>query len=175
MKKMLAAAVIAASVTAAHAQEERGNVITTNGLGVLIGSLNAEYEFLLNQSAGISIGGNYWSFTIGDFTLRTTGFGVAYLLHPGAEWAKGFYFGPRVGVTMVTGENTSGGTTQSNTTTFFNVGADIGYRWIWDKGVVFGLGVGAGYSIGELKVGDEKVNYGGVGLSRASVDLGYAF
>lgn len=40
---------------------------------------------------------------------------------------------------------------------------------------MFGLGVGAGYSIGELKVGDEKVNYGGVGLSRASVDLGYAF
>ena len=78
MKKLLAAAVIAASVTAAHAQEERGNVITTNVLGILIGSLNAEYEFLLNASGGISIGGSYWSFGIGEFTLRTTGFGVAY-------------------------------------------------------------------------------------------------
>ncbi len=44
-----------------------------------------------------------------------------------------------------------------------------------DGGFVLGLGIGVGYTIGSIEIAGQKAPYGGFGLSKLSIDVGYTW
>jgi len=185
MKKLIILFIVMFFVSSGFSAEK--NVLSTNVLGLLFGAVNAHYEMALNEKTGLSFGIGYSGISTDDWKISATGIGAGYYIYPAKEALKGFFVGPTIGITMVSAEYkykeitgiwpywTVEEKTDSASGTYITIGGDLGYRWIWKGGVAFGLGIGVGFTSGEIKIAGEKAPYGGTGLTRLSVDFGYAW
>lgn len=166
MKKILFVLVLSFVSLMATAQTQ---TVKLNPLGVVFGLYNASYESALSDKGSYQVGANFYSYKL--FEQKTTGFGVeGGYRHYFREVLKGPYVFPRVGFaqnsTKVNGESAS--FSQAN------IGATIGWQWLFGSGFVFDLGVGYGYNFVIVKA-DSITNDYNRGLPRFGFSLGYAF
>ncbi len=171
MKKVCSIFILLLVITAAGYSSQEENILTINVLELLGGSINGTYEFTSNKSSSLGLSGSFMSMSMSDWDISSWGIGGFYNFYPAEEALSGFFFGPSIGVMGVSAEYLN----EEDTGTFFNLGGHLGYRWIWDGGVSLGLAIGAGYTAGEIEIAGDTIPISGVGLTRASVDFGYAW
>lgn len=181
LKKKFCALGLLLSIMSSTAFSAEKNVLSSNVLGLILGSINGTYEFALDEKTGIGLSGYFFSRTFGDWKWSGVGFGGAYNIYPAKKALKGIFVGPSLSFSRLSFEYTTtpwwGGveTTETSDSTFITIGGNFGHRWIWEGGFTLGLALGVGYTIGEVVIGDKTAPYGGIGLSRLSFDLGYAW
>jgi len=174
-----------------NAKQTPQKVLTTNILGLAFGSINATYEMPCRMCKGnnktTALSGSLFSMKTGDWSLTAIGLGAERRIYPNGEIFKGFYYSPSLGVAIVSAkykyEELSGTfpfytieeKEESSSGFFLGLGFNIGYQWIMKDALTVGLGIGVGYTIGSLEVAGEKAPYGGFGLSKLSIDVGYAW
>ncbi len=149
------------------------NIIKVQPLGLAFGTLNATYERVLNdQSSFLASASARFSLFGVDVTLIGVGAGWRYYLtNKRTDVPKGLYVNPQVGFSF--GSVNEGDLDNSFTT--FGIGAEIGYQWVWDSGVVLDLGIGPNYTVISGQVDDVGFdNTSGI-LPSMTVALGYAF
>lgn len=134
------------------------------------------------EFAGAILGQN-----IGDWKLNGFGIGTGYYIYPNKKIFKELFYGPTINLSMINAEYTydtidtsvwpwtTRKVTEKSIGTLIILGFDLGYKWIFEGGFSLGVGAGVGLSIGEIKVSGTKLNYGSTGLTRLSVDVGYAW
>lgn len=152
----------------AFAAADKSTNISTNPLGMLFGSINANVDFKVADriSAGPSFA--YSSYTSGS--SKATGIGL------GAN--VGFYLSNKtfsdswvlnLGLDYASVSNSATSAKASG----LAIGGTIGYGWFWDGGFNMGLGFGAQYlTLDFSSIGLTSIS--GV-LPRISFTLGYAF
>jgi len=163
-------------------------VLTTNILGLAVGSINATYEIpYKTDNKTTALSGSFFSMKTGDWSLTVIGLGAERRIYPNNEVFKGFYYSPSLSVAMVSAKykyETLSGTfpyytieekEDSSSGFFLGLGFNIGYQWIMKDGFTIGLGIGVGYTLGSIEVAGERAPYGGFGLSKLSIDVGYAW
>lgn len=160
------------------------NSVTTNVLGMAIGAVNGIYEFEYGDKETVGVGVSMWGLTSGSWKFSSTSLGADYNIYKSGKKFEGFYVGPSVWLNMVSAEYKSltlnnalqwVATIEKASGTFFMLGGNLGYKWLWDGGFTLGTGLGVGYTVGSMEVGGEKAPYGGFGLSRFALDIGYAW
>lgn len=150
--------------------------VTTNILGMAIGATNAIYEFEAGDKKTLGVGISTWRLDSGSWKLSSSALGVDYNIYQKGKKFEGMYIGPSAWLNMVSAEYTPLlATTTKASGTFIMLGANLGYKWLWDGGFTMGIGTGIGYTVGSLAVGGENAPYGGLGLSRFALDIGYTW
>jgi hypothetical protein len=122
-------------------------VLSTNPFLVMFGWYNAEFEFMVNQTASVGITGSYLTF--GDVidqdeeTFKSVS-GV-YRYYPQGHALRGFFFGGRLAYYSVTAQITSGANAgDEESGTFFGAGFDLGFRWLLGAEEKFEVSLGIG-------------------------------
>lgn len=161
------------------------NLITTDLLTLTAGVLNARYEKPFKNNSTLEFRGAILSQNIGDWKLNGFGLGAGYYFYPNKNLLKELFYGPSVNLSIVNAEYTYQTvdintmtlikTTDKASGTLISLGFEVGYKWIFKGGYTLGVGVGVGLGIGEITVAGSKLNYGSTGLSRLSLDIGYAW
>lgn len=160
----------AAPIWAAEPTEQKMS-ITANPVGLIFGIANVQFAYKLNDNMALSIRGSYWGRTIGDWKWSSFGFGGAFQYFPMKSSLRGLYVGPDASVVFMSAEYDD----DKDNTTFFGVGAEVGYRFVWKSGFTLDLSTGIQYLIGKLEIGDEEFPYGGFGWAGIGLGLGYSF
>jgi hypothetical protein len=135
-------------------------VINTNPIIDMFTWYNAEVEIKVSDTGTMGISGSYYTFEVtasepfsdteisaDNKYMNIYGF---YRYYPSGAALKGFFFGGRAGVNLVTA-NTEATSAQNELYfeeadgTFYGVGIDIGYSWLLGKNENFyvSLGIGA--------------------------------
>ena len=147
------------AVVAAQGEGSTKFVINTNPILDMFTWYNAEVEIKVAETSTMGISGSYVTFeqtatdpfsnteiTADDKYMNIYGF---YRYYPTAA-LKGFFFGGRAGVNLVTANAEVTTTTgqyvfEEADATFFGVGIDVGYSWLLGKSEKFyvSLGIGA--------------------------------
>ncbi len=182
LKKLLVVAVMLGVLSKGVVFASATQSVTTNILGLAVGSVNGIYEFKKGDKDTIGVGGSIWSISSGDWKLSSTSLGVDYNIYKKGKILEGFYIGPSLWLNMVSAEYTSttlvGWTivkqTEKSSGTFITLGGNLGYKWLLDN-LAIGVGLGVGYTAGSIEVGGSKAPYGGFGLTRLALDIGYAW
>ena len=149
-----------------HAQDQ---IIKTNPLGLAFGNFNATYEKTINEKSSFLVSANY-TYRIFGVDVSTFGFGGAYRFyfsHAKKQVPEGFYINPQA--------NFNFGNADDDNFNTFGIGAEIGYQWIWDSGVVLDLGIGPSYITLSGDIEDiDFDNTSGI-LPTATLAIGYSF
>jgi hypothetical protein len=157
MKKILLLVAFIAFGMNANAQS---TTLKTSPGALAFGFFNACYEKVVSDKASFQISGLAF-FGFGDFEGTAFGVGAGYRMYVTKKEApRGFYIMPQAGVTF--GEGASA----------INVGADLGYQWVWDSGFVLDIGVGPNYYIGLADDVDDA--FDGI-IPRVILAVGYAW
>ena len=162
------------------------NLISTDVLLLLSGMLNMDYEKAIDEKSSMSYGLGYLKWSIPDWDISAVGIEAAYYIFPSKKALKGFFVGPSAGLVFTNVKHTyevwtytgSGWRVEEKTDTangtFVGIGGEGGYRWIWENNIVLSIGAAVGYILGEVKVGGDKLPYGGLSAG-LSVKIGYAW
>lgn len=160
---------------------EQKNAVVVNPVGLLFGVFNAGYIMKLNDKTSLEIFGEYWTWKSGDFKASALGIGGAYLFHFKPTALRGWYAGPTASILFWKAENTYFDyssykvKTEEATSTWFSIGGIIGYRWVFNSGLLIDLNTGIQYMIGELEIGGTKLGLSGFGWGGIGAGIGYAF
>lgn len=185
MKKLFVLVILLSFISAGFSAEK--NLLTTDAFSLLFGVLNASYEMLLNEKTSVSVGLGGSTISTDDWKISVIGIKGGYYIYPSKTALKGFFVGPAIGFSIVSAEYTYNeitGTwpywkiqekTDKASNVLVSISGELGYRWIWESGFSLGLGIGAGFYLGSIEIAGEKAPYGGTGLTRLSVDIGYAW
>jgi hypothetical protein len=171
------ASVFAAPVTeetAANAgtvQPVCDNVISANVWPYLGAFFNLGYERNLVANISVRVRGEYWGLSSNGWHVG--GFGVDLFYHPMGKGLDGWYVGPRFDDWILSYSNS--GTTGSASLLW--VGAQIGYRWIFDGGFEMAISLGAQTNIAASisSTTSQEPPFKGLALPAFDYDLGYAF
>jgi hypothetical protein len=151
MKKIfLTIIVLLTMVSVSYSQNTATKAVTANPIGLAFGLFNAQYEFALNQKNSVAVRANFVGYSIGGYSNSAFGFGGSY------RW-------------YVMDSKTIVGWWAQPSATFFGIGGDGGYKWIWDQ---FALDVSVGARIYMGKI--SGLSFGGFG-PQLGVNLGYAW
>jgi hypothetical protein len=149
------------------------NVLKTNPIGLAFGNFNVTYEKVLNnRKASILFSGSY-IYEIFSVDVNTVGLGVAYrfyLTNAKKDVPSGLYVNPQIGFSF--------GSVEDFNYNAFAIGAEIGYQWAWDSGVVLDLGIGPNITIlgGDYDNIDFDVDGDNTAvLPSVTIALGYAW
>ena len=154
-------------LTAINAQD---NIIKTNPLGLAFGNLNATYEKVLNEKSSV-LGSLNFTYRIFGVDVTALGIGGAYryyFSHARKQVPAGLYINPQVSVNF--------GSVDDFNYNAFSIGAEVGYQWVWESGVVLDLGIGPNYITlsGNDVDSIDFDNDGGV-FPSATIAIGYNF
>lgn len=182
MKKGLILALIVfalafSAVAATDAGDQKpvcDNVVSANVWPYLGAFFNLGYERNLIANISVRVRGEYWGISSGGFTLG--GYGVDLFYHPMGKGLDGWYLGPRFDQWILS--YSSDGTTGSGSLDW--VGAQAGYRWIFDGGFEMAVSLGAQSNIAaSVTYNNSTANatppFKGLFLPVFDYDLGYAF
>ncbi|MGD0566673.1 MAG: hypothetical protein ABSA34_04990 [Candidatus Goldiibacteriota bacterium] len=182
MKKVLILAVIVfalafsaiAATDAVGQKPECDNVVSANVWPYLGAFFNLGYERDLVANLSVRVRGEYWGLSQGGFNLG--GYGIDLFYHPMGKGLDGWYFGPRFDQWIVS--YSGNGTTGSGS--LYWVGAQAGYRWIFDGGFEMAVSLGAQKNIAASitynnSTTNETPPFNAMTLPVFDYDLGYAF
>ena len=148
MKKLiLICLVVAAMCVSMAAAEQRGNSITINPIGFLVGRV-VEANISVTPDISIPFGGSYLAYETGDDSFSFMKIGAGFRYYFKGEAINGWYIGGLVDMYMVNAEQTA--TTLfpvveykgEESATAIGFGALVGYQSIWGNGVTFDTGLG---------------------------------
>ena len=144
-------------------------IIKTNPLGLAFGNFNATYEKVINEKSSFLVSANY-TYRVFGVDVSAFGFGGAYRFyfsHAKKQVPEGFYINPQA--------NFNFGSVDEFNYTGIGIGAEIGYQWIWDSGVVLDLGIGPNYiTLGGDTDDIDFDNTSGI-FPSATLAIGYSF
>lgn len=153
---------------------ECDNVISANVWPYLGAFFNLGYERDLFANISVRVRGEYWGISSGGFNLG--GYGVDLFYHPMGKGLDGWYFGPRFDqwILAYSGDGTTG------SGSLYWVGAQVGYRWIFDGGFEMAVSLGGQSNIAaSITYNNSSANatppFKGLFLPTFDYDLGYAF
>ena len=164
MKKILILCAFVISAGVAKAQIDA----TVNPLGLIFGYISVSGEYVINDNMGLELGIRFVNrkrsaglVTIGDQTddeFKEKGFGVGltyrYYFAPdkGADKWYGFAY-MRYEDSSADNETTVNGTKFDNgyKTTIIAGGIGVGYKWVFDKGIVLDINFGVGNPLSEKR------------------------
>lgn len=153
--------------------------VKINPLGLLLGNMNAGFEYVLNEKASVEGGLSYFNIgaTVGsDNDARFTGFG-AYAMYriyfaKSLDAPRGLYAAPRA---------TFGSTKNSDSdlgVSTFSIGGLFGHQWVWpkegDAGFLLDLGIGVAYFNANADSGVQDFGLDGIGPA-FRLAIGYGF
>jgi hypothetical protein len=168
---MAAAAVLACS--AGVSAQAKTNMLSTNPLGIIFGIFNLEYQKGIGDKNAIGISAVYWKPPLIDISIMSGT--ISYNIYTKSTF-HGFFVKPAVTLGYASWKwttidpTTLALTEEKKSAVNFGLGADVGYRWLWNSGFSIGLGGGIKYTLGSY----EGIDFGGVGPSLL-FDLGWAF
>lgn len=137
--------------------------VMVNPLGLLFGIFNGVYEKSLGDQNSFLVSGNYFSWELLGDKLTGLGVGGGYRMYLGDEDFSGFFGQGTAGVSFVKAPEVS--------STAFDVGALVGFKWLFNHGFTMEAGAGATMLFGSIEGYD---SFGG--LSPAlQFSLGYTW
>ncbi|MBX2815610.1 MAG: DUF3575 domain-containing protein [Saprospiraceae bacterium] len=153
--------------------------VKINPFGLLLGNLNAGFEYVLNEKASVEAGLSYFNVgaTVGtDDDTRFTGVGAyamyRYYFAKALDAPRGLYVAPRANFGSTKNSDTDLGVTT------FSIGALFGHQWVWpktgDAGFTLDLGIGVAYFNANADSGVEDFGLDGIGPA-FRLAIGYAF
>ena len=177
MKRTLLTILMGACFTAVAMSQTMA--VKINPLGLLLGNMNAGFEYVVNEKSGIEGGLSYSSVKAtlnGSADTKFTGFGAyamyRYYFAASLDAPRGLYVGPRV---------TFGSTNNSDTdvgASVFSIGALFGHQWVWpktgDAGFLLDLGIGVAYYNASADEGISDFSLDGI-LPAFRLAIGYGF
>ena len=137
--------------------------VTVNPFGLLFGVFNGVYEKSLGNQNSFLVSGSFLSWELLGDKITGMGAGCGYRAYFGEEDFHGFFGQGTVGVSYVTAPEVS--------STAFDVGALVGFKWLYDHGFTVEAGAGAAMVFGELEGYD---NFGGFAPA-LHLSLGYTW
>lgn len=164
MKKILLAALLTASATAANAQD---NVIKVNILSPIVRTGSFFFEHKLSAASSFQVGGLFTKFSLGSGDDKTgfSGFAITpeyrFYLSSSKEALEGFYVGPYVRYQNLTLKSTYSDYDSSGdpytakgeaTLNTFGGGILIGHQWIFKQRFSLDTFLGPSYNSGTVKV-----------------------
>jgi hypothetical protein len=156
-------------INISYAQKET-KAVTANPIGLAFGVFNAQYEFALNQQNSVAIRANFIGYSIGSYSNSAFGFGGSYRWYVAdSKTIRGWFAQPSADILFWSADWKDLGQNKNESTVFFGVGGDGGYKWIWDH---FALEVSAGARLYLGKI--SGLSFGGFAPA-LGVNLGYAW
>jgi hypothetical protein len=125
------------------------NVVFTNPGAIAGGLLNIGYQRVITDHGSLAVSGSMISvgYSGGDLTIAGGSIGWRF----STRGVRGWFFAPKVGYwTGSYDESVTSLSTLTTTTVEFSgssigFGAEAGYQWVWNNGVMLGLGAGANH------------------------------
>ena len=171
MKKLLITAVfVAICATFSFAQD---NVLKTNPIGLAFGNFNVTYEKVLNSRKSSVLFSASYIYEIFSVDVNTFGIGAGYryyLTHAKKDVPTGLYVNPQLSFSF--------GSVDDFNYNITYIGAEIGYQWAWESGVVLDLGIGPNVAIFGGDYDDIEFDFEGDNTAvvpSVTIALGYAF
>jgi hypothetical protein len=115
------------------------NILKTNPIGLAFGNFNVTYEKVISDKASV-LGSVNYVYKIFGVDVNTFGLGVAYryyITHAKKAVPSGFYVNPQLGFAFGSSDDVNYNTV--------SIGAELGYQWAWDSGMVLDVGIGPNY------------------------------
>ena len=178
MKKNFLTIIILLTIASiSYSQNTATKAVTANPIGLAFGLFNAQYEFALNQKNSVAVRANFVGYSIGGYSNSAFGFGGSYRWYVmDSKTIVGWWAQPSADILFWTSEwqtlgqpGLLGNVNNKANTTFFGIGGDGGYKWIWDH-FTLELSVGARIYMGKIS----GLSFGGFG-PQLGVNLGYAW
>jgi len=177
MKKLF---VVAFAVLSIGASAQQKNSIKVNPVSLIFGGGSdlVSYERAISEHSSVGVSAGYGKFKIDSYDYNYTG-GNAFYRYYTKEALKGLYFSGSVGAGGGRTKYTSNNKKMKDTYTAFDLGALIGYQWIFSSGFTIDVNGGASYLSLNYKEDNKmpKPNNakGGAFLPSLGVGLGYSF
>lgn len=147
MKKWIMSGLALLLASSAWAGKDDSMNLRFSPVGLLIGYLNVDFDFKLNDNWTLGPTVSYWSVSTsatGGFTqdikLTATAFGARANWHKNGVFTDGLYVSPIVQI--ISASASSGSTTASVST--WGLQGLVGYHWFWDS---FNLSLGGGFGM----------------------------
>ena len=187
---ILAALIIAAifAPRPAHAAASNQYDFRFSPLGLVVGSINLDFDIAITPDWTIGPALQYWHLKINSGSDFTSSFDItAYAAGVRANWfyngvfTDGLYVGPSAKYANVTLNTTNSSGSVSGNINGFLAGCLVGYGWFWDS---FNIMLGAGANIGignsgNITVTGSSGNQTTTSTSLSGIDLefslGWAF
>lgn len=122
------------------AQEQ---TVTVNPFGLLLGTLNAQYERPIGNEASLLVNGSFLSWELLDDRITGIGVGAGYRKYLGDDDFKGLFGQGVASVNFVSAPDISA--------TAFSIEGLAGFKWIYDQGFTVEAGGGARMMFGKLE------------------------
>jgi len=178
--------VMADEATLGAPVQSADNIVSANVLSYLLLFFNVAYERKIFDAMSIRVRASDWALisAVSSGAAGWYGVGADIYFYPAAKACKGFFLGPRIDLIWVGAKTTDSSTGESVTGTYDNirVGAQIGYKWVFDGGFEMALALGGWSGISS----HWTVSSGSASVSQPSdplntflptvdYDIGYAF
>lgn len=188
MKKFLVVIVLLAQVFALAAGESKSSSdsrsfnIQTSPIALLIGMVNGELDYKINENIVVGPVFAYWNATIFDVKVVATSFGAQAKYYPDGLFTDGYYFGGKVASSSfeLTAEDDITGDELSAEASGAMFGVMGGYHWFWESfNINLGLLMGSN-SVGKVEVKDSNGNveeeYDSSGVATGLIfNMGFVF
>lgn len=148
------------------------NALTLNPFGLFIGTLNAQYENALSGENSFTVRASAIMRTISSHDVSAFGLGGSYRWYlPPNRAITGIWVGPSADLLFLKWKYSRGDVSS----TFFNIGGEIGYKWIFEQYVVEPY-LSLGLSLGKVESEDGKsLAYGNGIIYSVGLSLGYSW
>lgn len=159
---------------------QQKNSVKVNPVSLVFGGGSdlVSYERAINEHSSIGVSAGYAKFTVNSYVYNYTG-GNAFYRYYTKEVLNGFYVSGSLGVGGGRTTYTSNNKSMKDNYTAFDIGALIGYQWLFSSGFTIDVNGGASYMSLSYKE-DNKMPRpnnvkGSAFLPTLGVGLGYSF